>query len=219
MCVSDNKYAQIYSKYIGSSSTKPNALSKSRSADIPSPGTPPLPDSPETDAMDAEAMKAEILLSLKADISVVINSELKNALTEDFDFLKSDSEIGQMKANIKEVEGGLSSWLDKMASLQSTVTDLKAEVGGLSEECEDMEGRMRRCNIRILGVAETTGSSSTALNSQLLRGALQLDKGVLMDCSHRSLASRRQDGKPRAVIANLHYYQDCAEVLRIGSCS
>lgn len=63
-----------------------------------------------------------------------------------------------MKALLKELEGGLSTRSDEVTTLQSVVTDLKAEMTVLREKCEDMEGRMRRCNIRILGVAETDGS-------------------------------------------------------------
>lgn len=75
-----------------------------------------------------------------------------------------------------------------------------------------MEGRQRRCNIRIVGVAETDGSSSTAAVSSLLKETLQLDRDVLVDRSHRSLATR-QNGRTRAIIAKLHYHQDCAEIL------
>ncbi len=160
----------------------------------------------------------------------MIKSELKSALADDFSSLKNKiqavkteiinntaaihSEIDHMKTTIKEVEGGLSAWSDEVTTLQYVVTDLKAEVTVLRGKCEDMEGRMRRCNIRILGVAETDGSSSTVSVSKLLKESLQLEKDVLVYRSHRSLAPRGPDGKPRAIVAKLHYYQDCVEVLR-----
>ena len=118
------------------------------------------------------------------------------------------SDINQMKATIKEVEGGLTTWSDEVAVLQSTVKGLAIEVTGLKSKCEDMEGRL--C---FLGVAEAHASSSTASVSKLLRQVLRLDKHVLVDRSHRSLGPLRKDGKPRAIIAKLHYYQDCVEVL------
>lgn len=67
-----------------------------------------------------------------------------------------------MKATIKKLEGGLSTWSDKVAAFQTAIIDLKVEVTGLREKCEDMEGRTRRCNFRILRVADMNGSSSTA---------------------------------------------------------
>lgn len=48
---------------------------------------------------------------------------------------------------------------------------------------------------------------------RLLRETLQLEKDVLVDGSQRSLAPRRSNGKPCAIVAQLHYYQDCIEVL------
>ena len=42
---------------------------------------------------------------------------------------------------------------------------------------------------------------------------LQLDKDVLIDRSHRSLAARKPGGKPQAIVAKLHHFQDCVEVL------
>ncbi|CAM4672337.1 unnamed protein product [Leuciscus chuanchicus] len=111
------------------------------------------------------------------------------------------------------METGLSAWSDEVVTLQTTVNTLKTEVAELRDKCEDLEGRARRCNIRILGVPETPGSNSTTSVSKLLREALQLDKDVLIDRSHRSLAPRKPGGKPRAIVAKLHYFQDCVEVL------
>ena len=73
---------------------------------------------------------------------------------------------------------------------------------------------MRRCNVRILGIPEEPNSSTTASVSKLLKETLGMDKDVLVDRSHRSLGPKRQDGKPRAIVAKLHYYQDCVEILR-----
>lgn len=210
-------------KLTGQPNTGPSAASTTCSSER-SP-----PSSPITPVVDTAALKSEILLSLKADISAVIKSELRKALAEDFASLKAElhgvkaeimgnmaavrSEIDQVKVTLRDVEGGLSTWSDEVTVLQSTVTGLKSELAVLRDKCADMEGRMRRCNIRIIGVAETDGSSSPASVSKLLREVLQLDRDVLVDRSHRSSAPRRSDGKPPAIIAKLHYYQDCVEVL------
>lgn len=150
-------------KFTGSPNTRPTASSDRIGSERPG-GSSPSP--PESGDMDTSALKSEILLSLKAEISAVIKTELKNALTEDFDFLKSElqavkteirnstatlhTEIDHVKANVKEVEDGLSAWSDEVVTLQNTVRDLKTELTGLKEQCENMEGRMRRCNVRIL---------------------------------------------------------------------
>lgn len=73
---------------------------------------------------------------------------------------------------------------------------------------------MRRCNVRIVGVAEEPGSCSTDSVSKLLKEVLRLDKDILVDRSHRGLAPRKPNGKPWVIVAKLHYCQDCIEVLR-----
>lgn len=118
--------------------------------------------------MDMEDWKADILAFLREDISVVFRAELKNALSEDFSFLKNElkevkseiannmaairSKMDNMKAAISDVEGGLSTWSDEITSLQTTVAELKTELANLKEKNDDLEGRMRRCNVRIVGV-------------------------------------------------------------------
>lgn len=72
----------------------------------------------------------------------------------------------------------------------------------------------RRCNVRILGVPETLGSALTASVAKLLAEVLQLEKELLIDRSHSGPGSTKPGGKPRVIIAKLHYYQDCLEVLR-----
>ncbi|KAK2829723.1 hypothetical protein Q7C36_017713 [Tachysurus vachellii] len=189
--------------------------------------------------MDTSGLKSEILLALKSDISTVIKSELKDALAEDFDFLKSElravkseiinstaalrSELDQVKASVNDIEGGLSNWSDEVVALQSTVSELKSELTfmlrttqGLKElkvKCEDLEGQMRRCNVRILGVPETPDSSSCIAVAKMLTEVLQLEKEPLIDRSHRTPGQKKPGGKPRVIVAKLHYYQDCVEIL------
>lgn len=101
-----------------------------------------------------------------------------------------------------------------MKWLLCTVSEMKAEMTKLQEKCEDMKGRMKRCNIRIIGIPETPDSSTTASVSKLITEVLQLDKEPLVDLSHRTLGPKRPGGKPHVIVAKLHYYQDCVEVLR-----
>lgn len=79
-------------------------------------------------------MKLEILLSLKADILSVIKLEIKNALAEDFNFLKKElhalstevknntaairMESDQMRTTEHDIETELSAWSDVVVSLQ-----------------------------------------------------------------------------------------------------
>ncbi|KAL0152986.1 hypothetical protein M9458_051693, partial [Cirrhinus mrigala] len=80
-----------------------------------------------------------------------------------------------------------------------------------SQKCEDMEGRMRRGNIRITGIPEQPGSSTPIAVSKLQKEMLQMDREVKIDRSHRSLGPRKPGDKLRTIIAKLHYDGDCME--------
>lgn len=106
---------------------------------------PPVPV--ESSTMNIASIKADILSSLRKDISSVIREELKSALADDFETLKKEikavkteitnnttairTEIDHVKANVKNIEEGLS-WSD-VVSVQTTVKDLKKQV-------EDLKG-------------------------------------------------------------------------------
>lgn len=175
-------------------------------------------------------MKAEILSSLKSDIATLIRSELKSVLAEEFNELKTElqavklelsnntsvlrSDLDSMKTNMADMERGLSTCSDDVVVLQTAVGKLESAVASLKEKCLDLEGRSRRSNVRILNVAEGPGSCSPSAVSKLLQEALHLDKDPMVDRSHRSLQPRQPGAKPRVIIARLHYYQDCANILR-----
>ena len=207
----------------GANATGPKASSQSDS--------PPRCNAPEPDdQMDVADLKAEILTELKMDIAILLRSELKSALAEDFQNIKYElqavktelanntaairSDVETMKTTVAHMEQGLSSCSDDVTTLLTKVGKLETEVGNLREKCLDMEGRMRRSNIRILNVPETPGSNTPTAVSKLLREVLKIDKDVLIDRSHRGLQPRNQDGKPRVIVAKVHYYQDCADILR-----
>lgn len=67
----------------GAKATGPKASSLSES--------PPGCNTPEPDdQMDVADLKAEILTDLKTDIAMLLRSELKNALAEDFENIKHE---------------------------------------------------------------------------------------------------------------------------------
>lgn len=77
-----------------------------------------------------------------------------------------------------------------------------------------MEGRIRRGDVRIAGVAEKPGSSSVTAVSKLLTEVLQMDRDLKADRAYHSLAPKRSDGRPRVIIAKMHHDQDCMEILK-----
>lgn len=223
-------------KFHGAAAARPeassdeNAPKAATSTDANANANPDTEKQPEHSEIDITELKSDLLLSIKKDIAGVLKEELKKVLAEDFDDIKTQvqslkqeianckeatrKEIDDVKATVKDLGSGLSTWSDEVTSLQTTVTSLKKDVTDLKSKCDELEGRMRRCNIRILGIPETPDSSTPTAVTKMLREILHMDKQVLIDRSHRSLGPRRAGGKPRAIIAKLHYYQDCVEILR-----
>uniref|UniRef100_A0AAR2JRM7 L1 transposable element RRM domain-containing protein n=1 Tax=Pygocentrus nattereri TaxID=42514 RepID=A0AAR2JRM7_PYGNA len=177
-------------------------------------------------------IKTELLLSVKAEMTKLFQTEFKSIMAEEFNGVKSElqavrqeiasntsalrSDLDLIRTTVSDMERGLSGCSDDITELQNTVRKLEENVQSLQEKCLDMEGRMRRSNIRLLNVAEVDGSSTPTSVSKLIKEVLKMDKDVLIDRSHRTLQVKRADGKPRAIVAKLHYYQDCVEILRLA---
>lgn len=174
--------------------------------------------------------KTELLTSMREDISALLRSELKDVLASEFEAVKSEiqsvktevvnsisllrSDLDSVKTTVADMEHSLTTCSDDVACLQTTVNKLQAEVSDLQNKCLDMEGRMRRSNIRILNVPEGAGSGSPPFVTKLLKEVFGMDKDVMVDRSHRTPQLEKAKGKPRAIIAKLHYHQDCVEILR-----
>lgn len=211
-----------------------NAARPARSKKLQTTGDtdPPADVGTEVPNRSNEDMKADILASLKGEIAKVVREELKGVLAEEFRAIRSElqavrseianstkstqAEVNIIKTDILDVKGGLSMWSDEVTSLQATVTSLQKETSALKDKCEDLEGRMRRANIRIAGVEESPGSSSPQSVGKIIREVLQLDRDIKVDRSHRTLTTRRSGDRetPRVIIAKLHNDGDAAEILR-----
>uniref|UniRef100_A0A3Q1GC67 L1 transposable element RRM domain-containing protein n=1 Tax=Acanthochromis polyacanthus TaxID=80966 RepID=A0A3Q1GC67_9TELE len=187
--------------------------------------TPPL-------AVDLTELKSELLHALRNDVTAIFKTELQAALSDNLTSIKSElltlktdlsvsissmkSDVAGLKATVTEMEQSLSTCSDDIAALQNKVYDLSKECVRLDNKCEDLESRARRQNIRIIGVPEDDPASLSAAGvSKLLVEAFKLDKEPIVDRAHRALRPKPKPGEhPRAIIAKLHYYTDCADILR-----
>lgn len=224
MAVNLCKYS--YKKRPAIPATTPNKPGSSPANVSQNPADPSLTEA----TMTAAEIKSDILSSLREDLSKIIREELRTALADDFNALKSElqavrseitnstyairSEMDRMRGDIKDMEGVLSTWSDEVTSLQTAITSLRSQVGKLTEKNEDLEGRMRRGNVRIVGVDEQPDSSSPTAVSKLLKEVLQMDRDIKIDRSHRSLGQWKPGDRPRVIIAKLHYDGDAVEILR-----
>ncbi|KAJ4920630.1 hypothetical protein JOQ06_021752 [Pogonophryne albipinna] len=148
-----------------------------------------------------ETLRREVAQN-KKEICATIDSRIETVtenLKKEFSIMKGDTQtaLAAIKATmlahtgaIKEVEGALTQHSDDITRLQTEVARLTAETAKLSDKCEDLEGRSRRNNIRMIGMP-------------------------LIDRCHRSLRQRPSDGQPpRPFILRLHYYHAVEDILR-----
>lgn len=192
--------------------------------------SPPKTNAIATANMDPTAIKTGILQSLRKDLAIIIKEEMKNALTDDFPTLRKEiqdikaeinnnnsaiqAEVDHVKTNVVAMKEGLSEWSDIVVKLQVKVSTLETQVEVLKEKCEDMGGRMKRCNIRIISVPELQGSSILEAVSLLLKDVFQMDKEVRVDRSHHSSTKRKPGGRPRAIMAKMNGEGDALDILR-----
>ena len=185
-------------------------------------------------ALASGDFRRELMELLRGDIGGIIKTEIRKALDEELSGLRANvsaveknlqshrqsvaTELTKLRGTAMGMEESLSTCSDDVVALKQEVAQLRSFVTSLQLKCEDLESRGRRNNVRIIGVFETHSSSPEAV-SELLRKALDLQKAPTIDRSHRTLqpvaANRRARGeRPRAIIARLHYFQDCVDVLR-----
>uniref|UniRef100_A0A3B4BXT7 WD repeat domain 49 n=1 Tax=Pygocentrus nattereri TaxID=42514 RepID=A0A3B4BXT7_PYGNA len=175
-----------------------------------------------TIVLETKAFRTKLLVSLREDIGDIIKSEIRSVLEKemsgfraDINMVRSDlqsyqtmvtAELTALKSTTGEIEKSLSTCTDNIVTLQREVAHLKAQSKLLENKCEDPEARLRRNNIRIMGVLESQASSTGAI-SVLLQKVFNLTEVPMLDRSHHSMAPAPRKGEqPRAVVAHLHYF-------------
>lgn len=64
------------------------------------------------------------------------------------------SDVGELRGTVVEMEESPSTCTDDVAYLKSKVESLSSTVMALENKCEDLEGRSRRNNSRIIGLSK-----------------------------------------------------------------
>lgn len=108
----------------------------------------------------------------------------------------------------------------RITSLEETVSGLRDENSALKLKVDDLEGRSRRNNIKIIGIPEQEeGGKPTEFIEALipnLFGSDSFPSPVVIDRAHRTLRPPPTAGdKPRAIIARVHFYREKELILRL----
>ena len=127
--------------------------------------------------------------------------------------------LGSHDTRLNELEKAADYTGDCTTELRAIVSQLQGGMRELQAKCEDLKGRSRRNNLRLIGVEEgLENGQATQFVSQLLKGVLNLSEAPLLYRAHRSLRAKSKPGEPpRVFIMHVHYTLTRDEKLRKSS--
>lgn len=199
------------------------------------PTQPPIDDATanpsSTPNMATADFKDELLAALRDEMASIFKTELQVAMNQNLSQIMTElqsvktelaaslaatkADVSELRGTVCEMESSLTIFTDDVVSLKDKVEGLSKRVVSLESKCEDLESRSRRNNVRIIGLSEQYGPVTGASISALLQKVFNLDKEPVVDRAHRSLNAKPKPGeRPRPVIARLHYYTDCIDILQ-----
>lgn len=160
-----------------------------------------------------QEMRGDIIKSFNDTISDVVRREITGALAP------LEKKITAFSSAIHDLELSATEQDGRLTSLQHVVSKQQEQLAALSKKCEDLEGRSRQNNIRILGVPEgEEGPRPTEFVAGFLQKLLQLNDKPILDRAHRTLQPRPVEGaRPRAFIARVNMFQVRNDILRKAS--
>uniref|UniRef100_A0A8C9YHW0 L1 transposable element RRM domain-containing protein n=1 Tax=Sander lucioperca TaxID=283035 RepID=A0A8C9YHW0_SANLU len=126
----------------------------------------------------------------------------------------------ELLEKVESVEEQVLDHENRMTCLEKTVASLKDENDALKLKVDDLEGRSRRNNIKIIGIPEQEEGGKPTEFVEALIPKLFSDDGfqspVVIDRAHRTLRPPPTVGaKPRAIIARVHFYREKELILRL----
>lgn len=203
-------------------------------------GATPAPISLSVLRAELQKQFGEYRESAKCDIKAEIQSHCQE-IREDIAALRAQTKLdientrGELMERVdrlctmqkesadaqKDMERALNDHSDRIVALETLCQTLTKDHKQLQDKYTDMENRGRRRNIRIVGLAERIESNNAVsfvakFLAEVL-GADNFDRTIVIDRAHR-INSRvpRKDGRPRVLIARLHYYTDKEKIMSLS---
>ncbi|KAJ4919283.1 hypothetical protein JOQ06_026289 [Pogonophryne albipinna] len=191
---------------------------RSKTSPLPDPANATLEVAQAT-ALDAELLQS-MMESLKAEVFGKIDSLSSSLLKESIRPLQD--KVEQHGQTVLELERAATDHSGRITELEATVSRLMAQAKDIDDRCEDLEGRSRRNNIRLVGISEgMEGPRPTEFIAKLLEEILRLDEKPQLDRAHPTLRDRPREGDtPRPFVVRVHYFHTRNEILgRAGDLS
>lgn len=154
--------------------------------------------------------RTDLISRFENIVSNVVRKEIAAAVAP------LEAKISRFGTAIHDLERAATDQDGRLSTLEASVNSLTLQVGTLTRKCEDLEGRSRLNNIRLVGVPEgSEGRQPTEFVSVLLQDLLGLDAKPALDRAHRTLRARPAEGDPpRPFVARVNLFQVRNEILR-----
>lgn len=153
-----------------------------------------------------------------------ISNKILSTINERFDKFEGDfrslqSSVREFAERVETVECQARDHDSRLCSLEAALTDLQKTNKALKAKVNDLEGRSRRNNIKIIGIPEGEEQGRptefvAALIPKLL-GETHFQRPLVIDRAHRALKPRPSGGeRPRIIMARVHFFQEKELILR-----
>ncbi|XP_013856279.1 uncharacterized protein LOC106512146 [Austrofundulus limnaeus] len=160
-----------------------------------------------------EGVRSDLVSKFDEIVSGAVRREITSALAP------LEAKVTSHEQAIADLERSATDRDDKLTTLGATVASLKDMVEFISKKCEDLEGRSRLNNVRVVGVPEgSEGSGPTDFVATLLQDLLGLSYKPALDRAHRTLRAKPTAGEPPCpFVARVNMFQQRNEILRKAS--
>lgn len=136
-------------------------------------------------------------------------------------FASLQSSQNALTARMDSIDEKASDHECRLAVMEKTMGKLQTENTRLRAKTNDLEGRSRRNNIKIVGIpeGEEKGRPTEFISAifPTLLGESHFPKPVVIDRAHRTLQPKPAEGaRPRTFIARVHHYQEKETIMRLA---
>lgn len=152
------------------------------------------------------------------DIMLAINS-FKQDLNIKIDGVLTEirivqTDIKDCSGRIMEAETRICTAEDEIRTLKESIENLESKTKNLTNKVDDLEGRSRRNNLRVLGIPEKIeGNDTCSFMEKWIADTLKIAPPVL-ERAHRITASQSSTRYPRTVIIKCLNYKDRENILK-----
>ncbi len=162
-----------------------------------------------------------------ADIMEAIKI-MNGSMNEKFDSLESTlsqtlASLSKVTSRVTELEKARADYEGRISELETHCHDWFETCKSLTSKLDDLEGRSRRQNIKIIGLPEKVeeGRPTQFVADFLLQilGASNFSKPLKIDRAHRTGPVDNARSRPRTMVARLHHYPDKEKILHLARLS